>query len=113
MTRTVEAHPHAFDPEGWPFSEPVNALAYSTTRAIRGGEPFLLVSHDHDGDWQFLCGDLGDDEEGLIVCLGCAYERDPSLAGLSDLPIGWQARRGSVEEPWQTFPYEAPDENED
>jgi hypothetical protein len=112
MARTVDPHAHSFALSEWPFSEPVNTLAYTTSRALRDGQPFLLVSHDHDGDWQFLCGDVADEEEGLIICLGCAYTQDKSLAKLAKLPAGWQAIRSSPADPWETYPYGRDDDDD-
>jgi len=107
---TVAAHPHSFSAEDWPFAEPENTLAYTTSRALVNGEPILLVSHDHEGDWQFLCGDVTNEEQGKIICLGCAYQRDNSVGALADLPSGWQARRESVDAAWERYPA---DEDED
>jgi hypothetical protein len=67
-----------------------------------GGHPILLVSHDEDGDWQFLDG--SDDpqvEDGVIVCLSHVLERGPSIADLADLPTGWIAWRSTADEPWR------------
>lgn len=32
-------------------------------RLIAESHPILRVFHDHDGDWQFLSGDIEEDEE--------------------------------------------------
>lgn len=56
---TAVPHELALAPGEWAFAEPENVLAFTTPRFLRGGEPILLVSHNHDGDWQFLW----DDEE--------------------------------------------------
>jgi len=109
---TVAAHPHSFPAEDWPFSEPDNTLAFTTSRALENGEPILLVSHDYEGDWQFLCGDVTDEEQGKIICLGCAYQRDKSVGELADLPLGWQARRESVDAAWERYPVEEADDDE-
>lgn len=110
--KTVEPHDHRLEPGEWPFAEPENAAAFTTSRAIRGGEPILLVSHDHEGDWQFLCGDVGEADECMLICLACAYVRDRSVGELADLPAGWQARRASVDAPWERYPVEEDDEDE-
>ena len=102
--KTVEKHAHNFDSSEWPFFELENTAAYTTSRALRDGEPILFVSHDHEGDWQFLCGDVTESEECMLICLGCAYERDKSVGMLADLPCGWQARRDSADSPWERYP---------
>jgi hypothetical protein len=60
------------------------------------------VVHDEVGEWQFLCGD----EEHLnpkpvIICLGSMIEREPSLLGLSKLPLDASAESGSETEEWE------------
>ncbi len=107
---TVEPHSHSLEPGEWPFTEPENAAVFTTSRAVRGGEPILLVSHDHEGDWQFLCGDVTKVEECMLVCLACAYIRDRSVGVLADLPTGWQARRESVDSPWERYSVEDEDD---
>jgi len=98
---TVEAHPHSFSASDWPFSDPANAVAFTTNRVLRGGLPILRVSHDWDGDWQFLCGTTNAIEDALVVCLGCAFERDRTIGELADLPIGWGAWRDGPGAPWE------------
>jgi hypothetical protein len=62
--------------------------------------PVLLVSHDTDGDWQFLCGTTNRTEDGRLVSLGCIFERDRTLASVADLPEGWRASRAAVGADW-------------
>jgi hypothetical protein len=100
---TVEAHSHSFPPDAWPFADPINTAAFTSAQVL-DGLPILRVFHDHDGDWQFLGG--VDGEEGRIICLGCAYERDGAIASLADLPVGWMAYRESPGEAWHREPYE-------
>lgn len=107
---TSETHGHLFSNDEWPFFGPTNTAVFTTTRVIRDSYPILLVFHDHDGDWQFLCGTTNETSDCLIVCFGCTYQRDKSLGLLADLPVGWQAWRGSVDEPWKRIPYEAESE---
>lgn len=108
---TVSEHPHSFPPSEWPFPDPINTAAFTTTRVLRDGYPVLLVSHDQDGDWQFMCTTTNDSADAEIVCLGCAYERDRTVAEVADLPPGWQAWRDSVGGPWERVPRE-PDPDE-
>lgn len=103
---TVQPHSHDFDAASWPFDEPVNRLAFASAGVIKKGMPILLVYHDHDGDWQFLHGDVAEADECLIVCLGCAYQREPALAELAGLPVGWRARRLASGGPWTSEAYE-------
>jgi len=103
---TVEEHPHSFLPGAWPFKEPINTLAYTSARVLSEKYPVLLVFHDHDGEWQFLHGEVGADDECKIICLGCAYELDDTVGILADMPSGWMAFRDAIDRPWQCEPYE-------
>ena len=105
IMETVSNHTHLFAPIDWPFEAPTNAVAYTNQRVLREDYLVLLVSHDNDGDWQFLCGS---DDPGacLIVCLACAFERDRTVGLVADLPVGWQAWRESVNDHWHRAPRE-------
>jgi hypothetical protein len=104
--RNVSAHQHSFAASEWPFEEPADAAAFTTTRVAHEKLPVLVVSHDEEGEWQFLCGTTTASSDCLVVCLGCAYERDPTLADVSDLPVGWQAQRKHVGGSWERYPPE-------
>jgi hypothetical protein len=85
----------------WPFHAGKNRVAFVTRPLLEENRPVLLVSHDPDGDWQFLCGTTNETSEGRLVSLGNILEIDPTLSTLADLPTGWQASRSAVGEPWQ------------
>ena len=94
-------HPHKFRQDEWPFQDAENTAALTTTRVVRDNYPVLLVTHDDDGAWQILCGTTNDPKDALIVCLGCAFDRDRCIGELADLPLGWEARRESKGSPWR------------
>ena len=106
----VAPHEHPIAPGEWPFAEAENTAVFTTSRALRDGEPILLVTHNQNGDWQFLCGAVDDRDECLVVCFACAYVRDKSVGKLSDLPRGWQAARATVNSPWDRYEVEDDDE---
>ena len=108
--QVVDEHEHSFPDSEWPFDDSQNALAISTKQVFRQGHPILVVSHDLDGDWQVVCGTTQEAKDGIVVCLGCAYQKDKSIAELADLPLGWTAWREKVGVPWQREP--KPDEEE-
>lgn len=99
MKDTISGHTHQFASNDWPFADASNTVAFTSARVLTDDRPMLLVSHDQDGDWQFLCGSE-DSGECVIVCLGCAFERDRTVGLVADLPIGWQAWRDSVSDRW-------------
>ena len=67
-------------------------------------EPVLRVRHtDGYGGWQ-----LYDDSEAplgkaMVITKAEILERDPSLDGITDLPVGWEARRPYASRPWLRF----------
>ncbi|QEH37566.1 hypothetical protein OJF2_61570 [Aquisphaera giovannonii] len=87
------------DDRCWPFQAGKN-VAYFTTRHVLAGAAVLLVSHDEEGDWQFLCGTTNDPSDGALVCLGDMLARDSSLAEVADLPEGWMAERQAPGTDW-------------
>lgn len=104
MVDQVAEHELQFSEDDWPFSDPTNALAISTRQVVWDGYPVLRVSHDADGTWQVLCGTTTDVKDALVVCLGCAFQRHPSIGALADMPPGWTARRDSPAGPWRREP---------
>lgn len=90
----------------WHFRESKNRAVFTTKYVIDGTRPILLVSHDGDGDWQFLCGTTNRSEEARIVCLAEVVEQHPATVELADLPAGWQALREGVGQPWRRMKIE-------
>jgi hypothetical protein len=97
-----ERQPVLDDGTDWPFHEGKNR-ATITTRQVLEGHPILLVSHDEDGGWLFLCGTTDDEEDGRVVCLNEILELDRSTAELADLPIAWEASRDAPDDSWQRY----------
>jgi hypothetical protein len=87
------------DDASWPFHDGKNQACFTTTRVL-GELPILLVSHDEDGDWQFLCGTTNEAKDGALVSLGSMFGRDGTLGELADLPEGWTAERSEVGACW-------------
>ena len=106
MGNQADEHEHLFSADDWPFSDQTNAVAISTRQVVLEGYPVLRVSHDLDGDWQVLCGTTTDVNDALVVCLGCAYQRNPSIGSLANMPRGWTAWRDSPDDPWTREPKE-------
>ena len=93
------AHLDRFD-----FKDPPNTAAF-ICRHVAAGDPVLYVSHDEDGDWQFLCGRTHDADAGespLLVCLADAVRRDPGLNSLASLCRDHHAERASASAPWSS-----------
>jgi hypothetical protein len=95
-----QRQPVLWDEHSWPFHEGKNRAAITTKPVLREGHPILLVSHDTDGGWQFLCGTTNQVKDGQVVALGAMLEQDSTLAELADLPEGWRAFRNRFGAQW-------------
>ena len=95
----------------WNFPDPPDTGVYTTRQVFDEGALLSLVSHDPDGDWQFLHD--GDDDEGecrneddlIYVHFAHIVDRFPELRQLRGaLPIGWMATCETAGEPWVRAP---------
>jgi hypothetical protein len=102
----VGRQPLLNDMRAWPFPAGRNRAAFCTKPVVEGTHPILIVVHDEDDDWQFLCGTTTEAEEAELVGLGCVVDLDPKIVELADLPRGWCATRDSVGQPWERSPME-------
>ncbi len=85
----------------WKFPDPPHTGVYLSETVHNGTEPITYVSHDiEDGAWQFLGDSMSDGGGPVLSCFHHPIDRDPSLAELADLPLGWCAKRTKVGEPW-------------
>lgn len=90
----------------WAFEDSYVFASYTTRFVLDGSRPILLVAHETDGDWQFLCGTTNDVDDCKVICLKDAVKIDPSVAELADLPLGWQAHRERPGAEWVREPNE-------
>lgn len=73
----------------------------TTPDIAQGKAPVLWVVHDpYPFGWVFYgpSDDLG--PRPAMISKEEALRIDPSLVGVEDLPVGWQARRNSVQDKW-------------
>jgi Domain of unknown function (DUF4262) len=113
-----------FNPN-WKFGQPLldrntdfkfredRNVAVFTTRQVLEGLPILRVSHETDGDWQFLCDTTIDVADLKIVDLEELVKRDPSLNDLYELKHGWSAWRETTGHDWETWEQEEDAEETD
>lgn len=86
------------------FTEAENTAVFTCCHVTDEQEPILIVTHDSDGDWQFLCGaDEHTEQDAKMISLGQAVTLDPTLNGLFEMPIGVGALREAVGEKWKPF----------
>ena len=95
----------------WTFPDPPDTGVFTTRQVFVDGELLCLVSHDPDGDWQFLHdgdaddeSELRDEDDLLFVHLQEIVDRFPEVKQLADLPAGWFASRETADAPWVREP---------
>lgn len=87
----------------WPFADPPNVAVLTSADIIDHGRLIEYVSHDaEDGAWQFHTRNGAPEEESQarVVALRTVFELDPTIGALSDLPLGWCARRVEKKHGW-------------
>jgi hypothetical protein len=86
------------------FKEPKNTACFTCDHVLNNGKPILYVSHDQEGDWQFLCGQNNHTEvNAKIISLEEVTELDPSVNDLFEMPMGVGAERDSKKDKWTPF----------
>lgn len=88
------------------FRHPKNLAVFVCDNVRLRGMPILHVSHDEDGDWQFLCGrehPEGGDDRAAVVCLEDVVGGDESLNELAELCPLRQATREAPGGQWEIY----------
>jgi len=61
------------------FADNRDTAAITTQQVIEKDYPILVVFHDEDGDWQFVCGTIDETDDGRIVALHEIVKSHPSV----------------------------------
>lgn len=77
-----------------------NIAIVTTTDILIKEQPILLVIHDSDNDWYFLTSEPSEKTEQTFIAESQVFAIDPSLKSLSDLPVGWEAKRDTPTSAW-------------
>lgn len=86
------------------FKESKNMASFVCNHVLEKTKPILYVTHDSEGDWQFLCGEDDHTEENIkIISLLQAVELDNSINDLHEMPINVGAKRQKITEKWKPF----------
>ena len=75
------------------FREPKDLAVFTNRHYLESDKAICYVTHDENGDWQFLTGDYVTDEDSRIVCLENLVIKDPTLNDVFDLNYGEYAER--------------------
>jgi hypothetical protein len=74
--------------------------AYVCQHVFTKEKPILFVCRE-DGDWQFLCGGLHEEDEiPHVVGIGHFFDTDPTLLSIATLQAGQEAERETLTSPW-------------
>ncbi len=84
----------------WKFSDSPHTSSYLSQTVHNKEEPVTYVSHDADGDWQFLGDKMSEGGGPVLSCLHHPIDDDRTLEELHDLPLGWYATRERPDAPW-------------
>ncbi len=87
----------------WKFSDAPHTSAYLSKAVHEKREPVTYVSHDENGDWQFLGDKMSEGGGPVLSCLHHPIDEDPSLEELYDLPLNWYATRERPGSRWERF----------
>ncbi len=97
------SHDHPSAPD-FRFKLDRHTPVFVCVHVLDGGLPIVHVSHDSDGDWQFLCGadhrNAGA-AQAKILCLEHVVARDPSVNALAGMCTSHTATRTSPDAEWQ------------
>ena len=86
------------------FKDSETKAVFTCDHVLNGGRPILYVSHDSEGDWQFLCGqDDHTEENAKVISLKQATELDQTINDLFEMPIGVGADRKTLKDKWKPF----------
>ncbi len=83
-----------------PFYDSLDTACFTCCHVLYKQRPILYVSHDEDGYWQFLCGDIHKEDEAKIVSLADILTIDYSMADFADLNYGEYAEKDHSERDW-------------
>ncbi|MSU63554.1 MAG: hypothetical protein EXS31_14350 [Pedosphaera sp.] len=88
------------NPPGWPFKDPRDAEAFTSTEVLARRVEIVKVIHDGENEWHLLPPEGYISEDLALETLETIYHLDSSIAALGDLPLGWQAKRRTLSDPW-------------
>ncbi len=84
----------------WPFDQPPNCVAITTTQVLKEGHDITHVYHDEDDHgWQFHYAGEKSTSDAMVVSMQTIAEYDSTVMEVADLPVGWVAireRRGAL-----------------
>ena len=93
-------HSHSFKKEDWPFDFNDDVFAVTTKFVMSGEQPIIEVLHWEDGDWQFMCNTTENPEDGMVICMGCLFEKFPWVERFKNLGPGFRSYLDEESNEW-------------
>jgi hypothetical protein len=85
----------------WPFDQPPDGVALTTTHVMKEGHDITHVYHDADDHgWQFHFPGEKKASDAMVVAMKTIVQFDPSVQEVADLPPGWVATRACRGAAW-------------
>jgi len=84
------------------FNDSLDKAVFTTIHVVKERSPIVWISHELDGDWQFMGNEPIDDftKVAMVVGLGEIIKLDKSVLKVADLPMGYCAIRKSKSDKW-------------
>ena len=83
------------------WANPLDPVVTTVDEVSAGERPVLLVLHDEGhGGWQFYDGFDVSDRSPTFMPMSEILSLDPTLAAVTDLPLGWQACPAAIGAEW-------------
>lgn len=87
---------------------PLTKIVFVTSRILAGLSDILVVSHDVDGEWQFLDNALVDAHDVTAIELSAVLQRDDTVQQALGIQKGMLARRSAAGARWHVAAGRAP-----
>lgn len=84
------------------FKDSLNKGVFTTSYIIDNNSPITFVSHELDGDWQFMGDEIIEDYRVIarVISLEEMIAHDNSILDIADLKIGYRALRKRQKDKW-------------
>lgn len=80
----------------------LNIYVFTTKFVVKNRSQIIYVSHENNGDWQFLGKEENlHEDDAMIISLGEILQQDPTLSSILDLPMGYEAIRKGIGTEWE------------
>lgn len=83
------------------FKDDLQIYVFTTRFVMKNNSPITFITHDENGDWQFMSDDDFEEDDAMVVSLEEMIEHDSSISEVADLPYEGKAYRENADLPWE------------